>query len=211
MKLLVPISQTLLLDRHNTDMKIKELTKICENCSIIFNNNKFEASRKDWEKRRYCSRKCYSLAGREFTKEHRENLSKAKLGKTFTREHRERISSSLKNSKLAKLTQFKKGEGNPMYGKGYLQTGENNPYWRGGSSENQRIRNAPEYVVFRKFCMSRDKFKCSICYTTRHLHVHHIKSISTHPQLAYDNDNGQTVCIDCHEKIHGRKINIKYK
>ncbi|KON88916.1 alpha/beta hydrolase [Sporosarcina globispora] len=34
--------------------------------------------------------------------------------------------------------------------------------------------------------------------------VHHIKELEHHPELALDEDNLETVCVDCHNKEHGR-------
>jgi 5-methylcytosine-specific restriction enzyme A len=34
--------------------------------------------------------------------------------------------------------------------------------------------------------------------------VHHIKELEDHPELALEVDNLETVCVDCHNKIHGR-------
>lgn len=34
--------------------------------------------------------------------------------------------------------------------------------------------------------------------------VHHIKELEDHPDLALDIDNLETLCVDCHNRIHGR-------
>ena len=34
--------------------------------------------------------------------------------------------------------------------------------------------------------------------------VHHIKELELHPDLALDEANMETVCVDCHNKEHGR-------
>lgn len=39
--------------------------------------------------------------------------------------------------------------------------------------------------------------------------VHHIKELEYHPELALDIDNLETVCVDCHNKEHGRSFEKK--
>ncbi|PEJ48227.1 alpha/beta hydrolase [Bacillus sp. AFS002410] len=34
--------------------------------------------------------------------------------------------------------------------------------------------------------------------------VHHIKELEHHPELALDMHNLETICVDCHNKEHGR-------
>lgn len=36
------------------------------------------------------------------------------------------------------------------------------------------------------------------------LEVHHIKEVKAHPELALVLDNTKTVCVDCHNKEHGK-------
>ena len=40
---------------------------------------------------------------------------------------------------------------------------------------------------------------------TKNMIVHHIKEIDKRPDLAYDYNNLETLCRDCHGKIHGQK------
>ena len=54
--------------------------------------------------------------------------------------------------------------------------------------------------------MKRDDYKCVECGHNGYLQVHHIKELSKFPELAYNIDNGKTVCIPCHSKIHGKKL-----
>lgn len=41
--------------------------------------------------------------------------------------------------------------------------------------------------------------------------VHHVKEIDKHPDLAWDEDNLMTICVDCHNKEHGRYMESKAK
>lgn len=39
--------------------------------------------------------------------------------------------------------------------------------------------------------------------------VHHIRELENHPDLALDIDNLETLCVECHNKIHGRSFEPK--
>lgn len=43
--------------------------------------------------------------------------------------------------------------------------------------------------------------------------VHHIKELKDYPELALDEDNLETLCVECHNKIHDRdfKSNFKFR
>lgn len=72
----------------------------------------------------------------------------------------------------------------------------------------------------RNQALKRDNYECQQCKAEGKVHVdsikvegerksiqlnvHHIKEIETHPQLALDLDNLQTVCLDHHNKEHKR-------
>jgi hypothetical protein len=77
---------------------------------------------------------------------------------------------------------------------------------------NQRGRDSSELSQWRKQVYLRNNFTCQQCgYHGRSLHAHHIKSYSDYPELRFDISNGLTVCISCHEKLHGRKLSSPAK
>lgn len=41
------------------------------------------------------------------------------------------------------------------------------------------------------------------------LNVHHIKEIETHPDLALELDNLETLCVSCHNKVHDKGFKAK--
>lgn len=41
--------------------------------------------------------------------------------------------------------------------------------------------------------------------------VHHIKELEYHPELALEDDNLETLCVECHNKIHDRHFKNWYK
>jgi len=104
----------------------------------------------------------------------------------------------------ARITLFKKGQSSWNKGlKGY-RAGELNNYWKGGiTTENEKFRKSPEYKQWRKDVLKRDKYICQECgQVGGKLQAHHIKSFSKYPEFRLVIDNGITLCISCHKKIH---------
>jgi len=64
-----------------------------------------------------------------------------------------------------------------------------------------------EYKVWRKAVKTRDNYECQFpgCgYNVQiHLEVHHIERLVDRPDLAFEVDNGITLCRQCHTKING--------
>ena len=77
---------------------------------------------------------------------------------------------------------------------------------RYNSSWNNSIENRRKLRVWTKAVKERDKH-CQHCYSDENLHAHHIVPKSKFPQYAYDLDNGQTLCRDCHLIEHFKKPN----
>jgi len=89
-----------------------------------------------------------------------------------------------------------------------IRRGKDHYNWQGGiTSENVSFRNSIEYKEWRNSVFERDGFTCQICGATDvHLHVHHLKPFADYPKLRLDSENGQTVCLICHGKIHGKEF-----
>ena len=178
----------------------------CIICSSEFENTT-GVSKAKYLKRKYCSRKCSSIgtAKERLNEEAKRKLSIAHKGKKFTQQHRENISKGLKASKKAEKFWFKKGKGNPLYGRN--QTGSANANWKGGiTNSNQQRRNDPRLKEWRTKVFERDNFTCQHCLQKGYLHAHHIVPFSQDFSKAFDLDNGITLCVECHEKVHGRFI-----
>ncbi|PIC75041.1 HNH endonuclease [Sporosarcina sp. P17b] len=74
----------------------------------------------------------------------------------------------------------------------------------------------------RNQALKRDRYECQECRRQGRVHldsvkvegerkkialnVHHIKEIETHPELALNLDNTLTVCLACHNAIHGKEF-----
>ena len=84
-------------------------------------------------------------------------------------------------------------------------TGSANPNWKGAKvTDEVRQRRSYDAKIWREACLKRDDFVCTLCGSTEKLHVHHILEFSDYPERRWDINNGKTVCVFCHEKIHKR-------
>lgn len=81
-----------------------------------------------------------------------------------------------------------------------------NRYKDGKSLERERARLSPQIKVWRSAVYKRDNYTCQMCGDTKQIHAHHIKEWATHPENRFDVDNGLTVCIHCHGKIHNKNF-----
>lgn len=108
-------------------------------------------------------------------------------------------------------TEFKKGQTAPQRGKVLsLETRlkisiakKGQIPWNKGlgtkSSVNELARKTKQARDWRKATYERDDYTCQGCGVRGgKLQAHHIKPFSTHPELRYELDNGQTLCVDCH-------------
>lgn len=62
--------------------------------------------------------------------------------------------------------------------------------------------------------LRRDKYLCQECKKYGKIKeavtVHHIKHADTHPELAYDDNNLESLCQGCHNKKHPEKGGRRY-
>jgi len=88
--------------------------------------------------------------------------------------------------------------------------GVNHYKWAGGTDNLLMVkRTSIEYKVWRKKVFERDWFTCQVCgYKGKHIHAHHLELVSDNEELIFDTNNGKTLCIPCHDTVHGRKTHI---
>jgi len=69
--------------------------------------------------------------------------------------------------------------------------------------ESVRLRRNKKTDDWRNSVFKRDFYTCHDCGKRGgRLNAHHIKSWSKYPELRWDNNNGLTLCIECHQKRH---------
>lgn len=109
---------------------------------------------------------------------------------------------------------FTRGE-NGSYGSKYCSRfcslshmqNERHPAWKdGGSLVRERARYSGDAAKWRDAVKARDGYECVKCGAKSNLHAHHIKSFSDHPELRTQLENGMTLCVTCHSKVHGRWV-----
>jgi len=69
-------------------------------------------------------------------------------------------------------------------------------YERAGAA----IYRTPRWKSLRFLAKRRDGFKCVSCGAAGRLEVDHIKPIRSHPELAFEMDNLQSLCPACHAR-----------
>lgn len=68
------------------------------------------------------------------------------------------------------------------------------------SQHHQAIKNDPRWKEAKRLCHDRDGWACTECGETERLEADHITRLSDAPELAFDLDNLQTLCDQCHDE-----------
>lgn len=63
-------------------------------------------------------------------------------------------------------------------------------------------RRSLEMTQWRDAVYKKDNYRCQFCGANRKLNAHHLYSYKGYPELAYDVDNGVTLCRKCHSALH---------
>lgn len=90
------------------------------------------------------------------------------------------------------------------------ETGVSSDYNKGV----MKFYNSKAWRTKRLEILERDNYECQECKAngkltiandkSAKLNVHHIKELTDYPELALEDDNLITVCVSCHNRIHGR-------
>jgi len=115
----------------------------------------------------------------------KRSISESLVGKPKSEEHKQKLSKIRRDLGLAK--------------------GSRNPKWKGGiTSMAESIRKSDEYRIWRHAIFERDNYTCQECGDDEggNLHAHHIKLRREFPELTLAIDNGITLCVVCHIRLH---------
>jgi hypothetical protein len=106
------------------------------------------------------------------------------------------------------------------YGKKYCgrdcshsaMVGDKAPTWIDGKSlERDRARLGTELKEWRKLVFKRDNYTCQHCNSKKYIQAHHIIEWAKDESKRFEVSNGLTLCVDCHGKVHGRKLGHRMK
>ena len=90
--------------------------------------------------------------------------------------------------------------------------GEKSARWLDGKSlERDRARLGTQLKEWRINVFKRDNYTCQHCGENKKLHAHHIIEWAKEESSRFDIDNGLTVCVICHGKIHGKDFTHRDK
>lgn len=130
----------------------------------------------------------------------------------FQKGHKEfRSSESIERAKvhLRELGKLRKGTfvdtghlKNFQYGEGHSPWNKGKKGYKLGYKSNRR--NSGKWKKWRSLVFTRDNYICTKCgeNNKNKLRVHHIKSFYVFPEVAFDIENGLTLCMSCHAKVH---------
>jgi len=73
--------------------------------------------------------------------------------------------------------------------------------------DEKRNRTTKQYKEWRKAVFERDNYTCVICGSKNvKLNAHHKKPWAEYKNERFDINNGITLCVKCHKKIHKKKV-----
>ena len=84
----------------------------------------------------------------------------------------------------------------------YWAKGKLNVNWKDGvTSKNEQLRKSIEYKRWRQEIFERDNYTCQSCGKRGgiNLNANHKKPWSLFPELRFDLNNGETLCVPCHK------------
>jgi 5-methylcytosine-specific restriction endonuclease McrA len=71
----------------------------------------------------------------------------------------------------------------------------------------RKFYDEPEYLGWKLSVLTRDNWTCALCSKKerQHANAHHIRPKRDFPELAFDTNNGITLCRSCHRKLNSHE------
>lgn len=128
---------------------------------------------------------------------------------------------------LKKIIRILKEESHALIECGFLNGVQMNEYKT--KEQKRKFYDSGQWKQLREEVKKRDNNECQECKRNGlvrvdtnefsenakrkkiQIVVHHIKELEHHPELALDIHNLETVCVNCHNKEHGRSFEQKEK
>lgn len=187
----------------NKNRKLSEQTKKKISKSMTGENNPFFGKKHSEDTLKEMSDKRKGITWEERLGEEKSNNLKDKFSAMFSGSNNPFYGKKHSNQSKNLISQNHRdssGELNPMFGKGFLIQGENNPAWQGGISfEEYGLEFNHELKTKIRL---RDKFVCFVCKSNGHI-VHHID----YEKKNNDETNLITLCSSCHGKTNFNRDN----
>lgn len=188
-------------------------TKTCLNCPILIEKGYFQGAKR-WAETKYCSIKCRAENPefRALQARKHEGQTAWNKGIPQTEEVKKKLSESLKViSKEKGFGQWMTGKKDSLEArrsksiaaKRVIAEGRHNFYVDGRTPLNKALRSSYQYRLWREAVFKRDNWTCQGEGCGKRgckLNADHIKSWRNFPELRFAIDNGQTLCVPCHEK-----------
>lgn len=81
-------------------------------------------------------------------------------------------------------------------------SGDKHYNWKGGITSENRKQRKKFRIEVQPLVLKRDNYTCRVCLTSGgYLQVDHIKNWADYPELRFNLDNCQTLCMSCHYKV----------
>ena len=86
--------------------------------------------------------------------------------------------------------------------KSKTRVGELSPTWNPNLTDEDRKRARSGITAWAKKVKTRDNFECQVCGSGDNLVAHHLNSYKDNKELRLQEENGVTLCRDCHTDFH---------
>lgn len=111
--------------------------------------------------------------------------------------------------KMWKNEEYRKKHSQAMKQSDKVKRGEEHHFYKTGKGTPRGF--TAEYIEWRTGVYERDNYTCQGCgQVGGELNAHHIIPWSVSEEKRFDLDNGQTLCYECHVKVHALDGGFKH-